>query len=368
MRFLLVVVACSGVTALAVSASAQTVLQTEAGPMQITTMAEGLEEPWAIGFLADGSFLVTERAGKLKHFSEPNTEPTEILGLPEVYAEGQGGLLDIMIPRNFAETREVWLSFAQPQGSGAGTAVGKGILSPDNARIEKFTTLFSAPEGGSAGRHFGSRIVEATDGTIFLTIGDRGTGPDGLAAQQAMRAEGKVIHLNRDGTPATNLPDMLPGVFTLGHRNPQGAALDLSGTLWVTEHGAQGGDELNEVRPGRNYGWPVISYGQNYDGAKIGEGQQKEGMEQPASYWDPSIAPSGLMVYSGALVPDWTGDFFTGSLKFDYIARVDPDDGYANEKIASAETGRVRDVIEAPDGSIWFLSVYNGAAYRIAPP
>lgn len=351
----------------ALPASGQTVVQTSAGPVQITAMTEGLEEPWAIGFLPDGSFLVTERAGVLKHFSAPNANPVEVGGLPAVYAEGQGGLLDVMIPRDFAQSREIWLSFAEPQGNGAGTAVGKGLLSADNTKLESFLTVFSSPEGGNGGRHFGSRIVEAADGTVYLTIGDRGTGPDGLAAQDPMRAEGKVIHLNRDGTPATILPGALPGVYSLGHRNPQGAALDASGGLWVTEHGAMGGDELNLVLPGRNYGWPVISYGQNYDGARIGEGQQKDGLEQPAYFWDPSIAPSGLMVYSGALVPDWTGDIFTGSLKFDYITRIDPDNGYANEEIASPETGRVRDVVEAPDGSIWFLSVYDGAAYRIAP-
>ena len=290
---------------LAPPAPAQSLVQTEAGAMEIVATAEGLDEPWGIGFLPGGAFLITERAGRLKHFSAPNAEPVEVAGLPPVYAEGQGGLLDVMIPRDFATTREVWLSYAEPQGQGAGTAIGKGTLSPDNTRLDGFVTVFSAPAGGQGGRHFGSRIVEAADGTIFLTIGDRGTGPEGLAAQDPLRAEGKVIHLNRDGTPATRLPGALAGVYSLGHRNPQGAALDLEGELWVAEHGAQGGDELNRILLGRNYGWPVISYGENYDGAKIGEGQAKEGMEQPAFYWDPSIAPSGLMIYSGALVPDW---------------------------------------------------------------
>lgn len=272
-----------------------------------------------------------------------------------------------MIPRDFAATREVWLSFSQPQGGGAGTAIGRGVLSADGTSLDGFETLFAAPEGAGGGRHFGSRIVEAPDGTIFLTIGDRGTGPGGMQAQDVTRPEGKIIHLNRDGTAATELPGALPGVYSYGHRNPQGATLDLEGNLWAVEHGAQGGDELNRITEGANYGWPVISYGINYNGDRIGEGQAKDGMEQPVFYWDPSIAPSGLMIYSGALVPTWAGDVFTGSLNTDFLSRLDPDAGYAEERIAAAETGRVRDVVEAPDGSIWFLSVFNETAYRMAP-
>ena len=350
------------------AATAQTVVETAAGPMQITPVAEGLDEPWGIGFLPDGGFLITERAGVLKYYSAVRAAPVRVSGLPEVYVEGQGGLLDVMIPRNFATSREVWLSFAQPQGGdGAGTAIGRGVLSADGARLEGFVTLFAAPPGGSGGRHFGSRIVEAVDATIFLTLGERGTGPEGMEAQDPMRAEGKVIHLNRDGSPATQLPGAMAGVYSLGHRNPQGAALDAKGGLWVVEHGAQGGDELNRVREGLDYGWPVISYGVDYDGSKIGEGQAKDGMEQPVMFWDPSIAPSGLAIHSGNGVAAWRGDMFVGSLKFDYIAHLDPDAGFAEERIEAPETGRVRDVVEAPDGSLWFLSVTNGAAYRMAP-
>ncbi len=349
------------------AAVAQSVVETSAGPMRIEVMADGLEEPWGIGFLPGGGFLITERDGVLNHFTAPRAAAISVSGLPDVYARGQGGLLDIMVPRDFDRSREIFLSFAQPQGRGAGTALGKAVLGGDGTRLEGFETLFVAPEGGQGGQHFGSRVVEATDGTIFLAIGDRGTGPDGLEAQDPMRAEGKVIHLTRDGGPATTLPGALPGVFSLGHRNPQGAALDAQGALWVVEHGARGGDELNRVEAGRNYGWPVIAYGENYGGSQIGEGQVKPGLEQPVFYWDPSIAPSGMTFYSGSLVPEWTGDVFTGSLKFDYISRLDPDNGYAEERIISSETGRVRDVVEAPDGSIWFLSVSNGAAYRMVP-
>ncbi len=347
------------------AAFAQTI-ETSLGPLTVTPMATGLEEPWGLAFLPDGGFLITERDGSLTLFPPEGGEGQSVGGLPEVFAEGQGGLLDVMVPRDFATSREVWLSYSAPQPDGAGTAAGRGRLSDDGTALEGFAPVFTAPEGGQGGRHFGSRLVEAGDGTIFLTIGDRGTGPGGQEAQDGMRPEGKVFHLNRDGSPATEQAGMLPGVFSMGHRNPQGAALDADGMLWITEHGAQGGDELNNVLEARNYGWPVITYGENYGGGQIGAGFEQEGMEQPALYWDPSIAPSGLMVHSGRMFPEWAGDFFTGSLKFDYIARLDEGGGLTEEKLQGAETARVRDIREGPDGAIWFLSVIEGAAYRIS--
>jgi glucose/arabinose dehydrogenase len=351
--------------------AAEAVVETSAGPMTVETVATGLDEPWGIGFLPDGAFLVTERGGTLKLFSAPGAEAVTVGGGPEVEVDGQGGLLDILIPRDFATSREVWLTYAEARADGAVTAVGKGVLSADGTALEGFRTVFAIPEGSSGGRHFGARLVEAADGTLFLTVGDRGTGPGGMEAQDPMRGEGKVIHLTRDGQPATTLQGALPGVYSWGHRNAQGATLDLDGRLWIVEHGARGGDELNAPEPGRNYGWPVITYGENYNGRAIGEGTAREGMEQPVHYWDPSIAPSGLLVYSGSLIPDWRGDILFGSLNSDYLGRLDPDSpaetGFAEERITSDETLRVRDVVEAPDGSIWFLSVLNGAAYRMAP-
>jgi glucose/arabinose dehydrogenase len=275
-----------------------------------------------------------------------------------------------MVPADFVISREIWLSFSAPVGRGGATAVGVGRLSEDGTRLEAFRTVFTG-DGYRGGRHFGARLVEMPDGTVALTTGDRGTGPDGLDAQDPKLSVGKVILLNRDGSPAVAREGWLPGALSLGHRNIQGAALDLSGRLLTVEHGAQGGDELNAPESGKNYGWPVISYGINYNGDPIGQGQQLQGMEQPLHYWDPSIAPSGLMVYSGKLVPEWTGDIFFGSLNSDFLGRLDPDTpaetGFAEERISAPETGRVRDVVEAPDGSIWFLSVYDGAVYRMAP-
>ena len=339
-------------------------VDTSAGPVAITPVATGFEEPWAIGFLPDGGVLVTERDGRLLLLRDGVATPVE--GVPDVWAEGQGGLLDVMVPRDFAQSREVWLTFAIPAGRGAATAVGSGWLSADGTRLEWFTTHWQG-EGVRGGRHFGSRAVEGIDGTIFVTTGDRGTGPDGMEAQDPMRPEGKVIRLKRDGSPAATFPGHGPGVFSIGHRNAQGLALDGQGNVWLVEHGARGGDELNLIEANRNYGWPVITYGVNYTGVSIGEGTRKDGMEQPVHYWDPSIAPSGLMFYQGDLFPAWKGDVFTGSLNSDFISRLDPDARYAEERIQSDETGRVRDIVEAPDGSIWFLSVHDGAIYRMAP-
>ncbi len=343
-------------------------LETSAGPMQVTAVLKGLEEPWGLAFLPDGRFLVTERDGRLLLADGSGAAP--ISGLPEVYAEGQGGLLDVMVPADFETSRRVWLTWAAPVAGGAATAAGFGTLSPDGTALEGLTPVFLA-EAAEGGRHFGARLVETAGGQVFVTAGERGTGPEGHEAQDPTNALGKVVLLNADGTPGVAVPGWRPGIWSIGHRNIQGAALDLTGRLLTVEHGAQGGDEVNAPEQGRNYGWPVITYGVNYGGGAIGEGHAKEGLEQPLHYWDPSIAPSGLMVYSGALVPGWKGDVFTGSLNSDFLSRLDPDTaaetGYAEERLDAPETGRVRDVAEAPDGSIWFLSVTAGAVFRLAP-
>ena len=343
-------------------------VETSSGELAITPMLEGLEEPWAIDFLPDGAILVTERDGRL--LVARDGVASDISGLPEVFTDGQGGLLDVLVPRDFVSSREIWVSFAVAVDGGGSTAAGRGRLSDDGRSLTGFETVFTGTAFPS-GRHFGSRLVELADGRIALTTGDRGTGPDGLQAQDRMNSVGKVIVLNRDGGAGITQEGWLPGAYSLGHRNIQGAALDLRGRLLTVEHGAQGGDELNAPEEGRNYGWPVISYGENYGGGRIGEGTETPGMEQPLHYWDPSIAPSGLMVYSGKLFPDWKGDIFFGSLNSDFLGRLDPDTpaatGFAEERIIAPETGRVRDVVEGPDGAIWFLSVYDGAVYRLAP-
>ena len=345
-------------------------LDTSAGPVRVDRMADGLDEPWGLAFLPGGGFLITERDGRLLHFREDGTS-NRVRGVPNVRAQGQGGLLDIMLPRDFATSREVFLSYAKAQGRGAGTTLAVGRLNADGTRLEDVTEIFEMARGSSGGRHFGSRIVEGPEGRIFLTIGDRGDRP---SAQDLTSHNGTIVRVYRDSTvpgdnPFVHTDGAQPQIWSYGHRNPQGAALDAEGRLWINEHGAQGGDEVNLIRRGANYGWPVISYGRHYSGAKIGEGTTKDGMEQPAHYWDPSIAPSGMMIYSGKLWPEWEGDIFVGSLKFGLISRLEVAGETAREaeQIEGPETERTRDIVEAPDGSIWWLSVGQGAAYRMTP-
>jgi glucose/arabinose dehydrogenase len=333
----------------------------------ITKIADGFREPWGVAVLPDGGFLVTERGGALIHMQD--RKRTKVSGVPRVKARGQGGLLDVTVPRDFAVTREVWLTYSKPQGGGSGTALASGTLSADGTRLTQVRDLFESAPGGDTGRHFGSRVVEARDGTLFVTIGDRGNRP---SAQDRANHNGAIVRINRDGSvprdnPFVGQSGIQPEIWSFGHRNPQGAGLDAKGTLWTSEHGARGGDEVNRIQKGANFGWPVISYGRHYSGQEIGEGTSKPGLEQPRHYWDPSIAPSGLLVYSGKLNPDWRGDILVGSLKFDYISRLSGSRLREVGQIKSRDTERVRDIIEAPDGSIWFLSASRGALYRLEP-
>ncbi|MGI9388918.1 MAG: PQQ-dependent sugar dehydrogenase [Boseongicola sp.] len=337
------------------------------GDVEINPVVSGLEQPWSVGFLPDGAFLITERDGRLLYVQ--NGTRHEISGVPEVADIGQGGLLDVLVPSDFEHKREIFLSYAKHQSNGAGTALLRGRLSDDKTKLSNIKTVFEMSQGSSGGRHFGSRIVEADDGSLFISIGDRADRP---AAQDLSRHNGSIIRLNRDGSAHADNPFVgqsgaRPEIWSYGHRNPQGMALDASGQLWAVEHGAQGGDEVNQIRRGANFGWPVIAYGRHYSGGRIGEGTSKPGMEQPEYFWDPSMAPSGLMIYSGKLWPEWRGHVFVGSLKFDYISRLTGRPLREAEQISSEETERVRDVREGPDGAIWFLSVGNGTLYRIRP-
>ncbi|MFN4158259.1 MAG: PQQ-dependent sugar dehydrogenase [Gemmobacter sp.] len=333
----------------------------------ITPMASGLDEPWGLAFLPGGGFVVTERGGTLRRFDGVDARGIVVEGVPTVRAAGQGGLLDVMLPRDFATSRRIWLTYAHPEGNGASTALGFGRLSSDFRRIDGFTRVHSGPPSGR-GQHFGARAVEASDGSVFLTTGDRG---QGALAQDPARPEGKVLRFGPDGRPMTapafGGQTVVPGLWSLGHRNIQGAALDAEGRLWTVEHGARGGDEVNRPQAGRNYGWPVISYGVNYNGSPIGTGTAAPGMEQPAHYWDPSIAPSGLAIHSGRGIAAWRGHFITGSLNGGFLSRLDPAEGWRETRIQTRETQRVRDVREAPDGSVWFLSVGRGALFRLTP-
>ncbi|UWQ89353.1 PQQ-dependent sugar dehydrogenase [Rhodobacteraceae bacterium M382] len=343
------------------------VLPSSQGALAIEAMLTGLDTPWAVGFLPAGEYLVTERDGNLLLVREGKSNVVK--GVPRVKAQGQGGLLDVLVPRDFASSGQIFLTFSKHQKGGAGTAVVVGHLDTARARLTQTRIIFEAAPSSGTGRHFGSRIAEAPDGTLFVTIGDRGQPP---SAQDLSRQQGSIIRINRDGSipdsnPFVNTAAARPEIWSYGHRNPQGMALSSDGSLWAVEHGARGGDEVNRIHKGANYGWPVIAYGRHYSGGKIGEGTHKTGLQQPDFYWDPSIAPSGMMIYSGRLWPQWRGHMFVGSLKFDYIARLAGSRLREREQLVSRETERVRDIREAPDGSIWFISVGNGAIYRIAP-
>lgn len=356
------------IATLSLSSATAGVLKTSVGNVKTEIMADGLDEPWSFGFLPEGGVLITERDGNLIHLSEQG-QRTKIGGLPKISANGQGGLLDLLIPSDFSKTRTLYFTYAKPQMWKSGTAVARARFQAGAPRLTKVETIFEMTWGSGGGVHFGSRLVESPDGTLFITVGDRG---EDSSAQDLSRHNGSVLRINRDGSVPADNPfvgqrSVEPEIWSYGHRNPQGAALDLKGELWVNEHGAKGGDEVNKITKGRNYGWPVISYGVHYSGAKIGEGVQKDGMEQPQHYWDPSIAPSGMMFYSGRLWPEWRGDIFVGSLKFSYIARLDGAPLIEAEQIKGPETGRVRDIREAPDGSIWFLSVIDGSLIRLSP-
>jgi glucose/arabinose dehydrogenase len=346
------------------------VRDTAVGPVEITQVAGGLDTPWALAFLPGGGFLVTERDGRLLMFDAAGNRQ-EVRGVPRVRAAGQGGLLDVLVPRDFAQSRQVYLTFSKRQGSGAGTALGVGTLSADGRRLDGFRTLFEIVPGSSGGRHFGSRLVEGADGALFMTVGERGDRP---SAQDLTRENGSILRLNRDGRPLSGNPFVdragaRPAIWSWGHRNPQGAALDAQGQLWAVEHGARGGDEVNLIRKGANYGWPVISYGRHYSGGSIGDGTAKAGMEQPAHYWDPSIAPSGMVIHSGRMFPEWKGDILVGSLKFDMISRLERSGESLREveRIETPETLRVRDLREGPDGALWIVSEGHGAIYRMTP-
>lgn len=342
-------------------------MDTSQGQLKLEIMASGFDVPWAIDFLPNGAALVTERAGHLNYVLAQ--KKFRIKGVPRVVARGQGGLLDVLVPRDFLRSRQLFLSYSKSQGNGSGTALAVGTLSTDFKRLTNLRVIFEATPSSSTSRHYGARVIESTDGTLFLTLGERG---ERDSAQDLSRHQGSIIHLSRNGGIPANNPfvsrrDAQPQIWSYGHRNPQGIAFDRRGRLWVVEHGAKGGDEINLIRKGANYGWPVISFGRHYSGAKIGEGTSKPGMQQPVWYWDPSIAPSGMMIYSGKLWPSWRGHFFVGSLKLDFISRLSGESLAEKERLKGPATARIRDIAEAPDGSIWFASENDGAIYRLTP-
>lgn len=337
---------------------------------RLVRVLDRLDYPWALAFLPDGGMLITERAGRLLRIKDGRAEP--VAGIPAVSASGQGGLLDIALSPSFASDRTVFFTYSQPGPGGAGTALARAVL--DGTALREVRTIWSMERKTGAGQHFGSRIRFLPDGTILLSAGDRG---QGSRAQDLGDDAGKVHRIAPDGSVPGDNPflgnrGVRPSVYSYGHRNPQGLAIHPgTGEAWITEHGPAGGDEVNILRPGRNYGWPVITYGRQYGtGAPIGEGTAKPGMEQPLIHWTPSIAPSGLEFYTGDIFPRWKGSLFSGNLAGRRLVRMTVSESavLSQEILLEGTVGRIRDVRQGPDGFLYLLTDESpGSLYRLEP-
>jgi glucose/arabinose dehydrogenase len=347
--------------------------ETELAMVEVTTLADGLVHPWGLAFLPRGDMLVTERPGRLRIVGPDGRISEPIAGVPEVYDVGQGGLLDVRLAPDFAESKVIFLSYAEPGEGGGGTAVARARLDRDAMALRDLEVIFRQAPKSRGGRHFGSRIVFKDDGSLWITIGDRG---ERERAQNLAINRAQVIRINPDGSipednPFVGAPDRLPEVWSYGHRNAQGAAKHPeTGALWLHEHAAQGGDEVNIPAAGKNYGWPVIHYGEDYGGGQFGEGTKKAGYAQPIYYWDPSIAPSGMAFYTHTRVPAWQGDVFVGALKYRMLVRLDVENNRIihEERMLSELDHRIRAVDQGPDGSLYLLTdARNGRILKVTP-
>jgi glucose/arabinose dehydrogenase len=348
--------ALSVLVAQAPAAAAET-FSTQQADFRVNVLAEDLDNPWGMAFLPDGGLLITSKPGRLLLFRD-GTLRGEIGGVPEVVDRGQGGLLDVALHPNFAEQPWVYLSYAKRGDGGAGTAVARGRL--DGDRLTGVELLFELPYKTSGGRHFGSRLVFDRDGYLYVTVGERGMRE---RAQDPHDPAGSVLRLNADGSIPADNPfadgeDGHPAVYSYGHRNPQGLAMHPeTGRIWEQEHGPQGGDEVNLIEKGRNYGWPEVTHGENYGGGRIGP-ESAPGFEDPKHHWTPSIAPSGMAFYDGDAFPEWQGDLFNGALKFALISRLelDGEEVVGEERFLEDDYGRIRDIEMGPDGLLYVLT------------
>ena len=356
-------------------AAAPSVAQSQPSP-KAQTVASGLQNPWAVAFLPDGRFLVTERPGRLRVVNADGQVQPAVQGLPEVAAGGQGGLLDVITDSAFASNRTIYFCFSEPgKGTTNSTALARARLSQDARRLEDVKVIFSQQPKFSSTAHFGCRIVERPDGTLFLTLGDRFSRRDD--AQTLDNHHGKVVRVAKDGAvpkdnPFVGKAGALPEIWSYGHRNSQGATLAPDGSLWTHEHGARGGDEINRPQAGKNYGWPQVSFGVNYDGSKIGSGDSAApGLEPPLHHWTPSIAPSGMaFLTSDRYGASWKGNLFVGSLKFEYLDRIELKDGkvVAEHKLLEDVGQRIRDVRQGPDGLLYVVTDSpSGKLIRLLP-
>ncbi len=351
--------------------------------LQVTTVASGLRQPWGLAFLPDGRMLVTEKSPfALRIVGADGRVSAPVIGLPRADDRNQGGLLDVAVPPDYAQPGNaqsgfIYWTYAEPREGGNGTAVARGrLVDGPVPRLEAVQVIFRMQPTLDSTLHYGSRIVFAPDGTLFVTLGERSILPGRAQAQDLGSHFGKVVRINRDGSvpsdnPFVGRPGARPEVWSYGHRNVQAATLDAQGRLWEIEMGPRGGDELNRPERGRDYGWPTITYGEEYSGAPIGRGiTQAEGMEQPVYYWDPSISPSGMAFYSGALFPEWRGNIFVGGLSSKALVRLvlDGDRVVGEERLLTDQNARVRDVVQGPEGALYVLTdAQDGRLLRITP-
>ncbi|PKD43405.1 PQQ-dependent sugar dehydrogenase [Rhodohalobacter barkolensis] len=345
------------------------------------TVISGLNQPWSIAWLPDSTFLITERSGQLLYFEDYQSEPVQISGLPDFYVDGQGGLMDISIHPVYLENRRVFLTYASGDEDSNRTTVARAVLNVEEQQLGNVEEIFRVTPDKDSNQHFGSRMIWTSNSTFALSVGDGGNRPvktgDVLSREHAQMIDshlGKILHLTQNGEPAENNPfldepDALPEIWSYGHRNIQGLAYDEdSGNLWANEHGSRGGDELNLIKPGENYGWPEVTYSREYWYTKISDETSKPGMVDPKVVWTPAQSPSGLLLYTGDKFPEWQGDLFSGGLQGEQVRRIilDGESVMGEEKIPIGR--RIRDVKQGPDGYIYVLTGHDdGELIRILP-
>jgi len=374
MRFSLALAAALSVTG--VAQAADPIFPSSAGNIKVETVAGGLMHPWSLAFLPDGRMLVTERPGRMRIVARNGQLSPPLGNVPKVFAVAQAGLLDVILDRNYAQNRTIYFSFAEPFEGGGRTSVARARLDDGEVpRLSDVKVIYRQYGPPSHGNHFGSRIVQETNGNLFVTNGEHFTDRD--KAQTFDNDLGKIVHITPDGAPApgnpfANKPDARPEIWSYGHRNPQGLAFNpADGKLWEQEHGPMGGDEINLIVPGHNYGWPLVSYGVNYGGTPVGTGKAKmDGVDDPLWHWTPSIAPSGMTFYTGDLFPGWKGSLFNGALKFRMLVRLElnGDKVVKEERLLQDLQERIRDVRQGPGGALYLLTDNSsGRILRVVP-